>query len=161
MKPRQTPRLPRSSRNWPPVTIELRGSPRLALAWALWCLGLGASLWAGCSLPGWACSGLDLLLAALAWRGAALLLGRGAQGGPQRLRWESDGRWWHERDPDPGVYVELDPPRRLGRLVWLRWAGPQGPGWWCLDGATMEPNAWARLQARMRLQVPATGDAPR
>ena len=120
-------------------------------------MALGASLWLGCALPGWARVGLELFVLALTWRGAARLLGRGG-GAPWaggRLRWEPDGRWWYESARQQGSYVHSDPPRRLGALLWLRWTGAQGPQRCCLDGAAMELKAWALLKARMKLSAPA------
>jgi len=148
----------RSSRNWPPVEFDLNGSPLLALLWALWAVALAAALWAGCALPRWPRLGLAGLALGAGWRGALDFLGqRGAvagRAGGGQLRWERDGRWWHQSGSLPGTYVQPDPAQRLGPLLWLRWRTPQGRRYLLLDAHSAEPRRLARLKARMKFTAP-------
>jgi hypothetical protein len=122
---------------------------RLAAAWALWCLALALGLWFGCALPGWARGLLCLLALAALWRGGRQLLGRpgGVDGG---WRWEADGRWRSAGRFGPAAYVAMDPPRRLGPCLWLRWQAASGHRYLLVDGAGMEPKALALIKARMK-----------
>ncbi|HVN99555.1 MAG TPA: hypothetical protein VMT49_05900 [Steroidobacteraceae bacterium] len=137
---------PRSSRNWPPLEFETRGSPRLAVVWSLWCAALGLGLWLGCDLPRWCRLALELPVLQALWRGAGALLH-----GRVRLRCGPDGRW-RCADPRPGApYVQADPPRVLGPLLWLRWPSPAGRDrYQSVDRPGVEPNTWRAIKARMR-----------
>ena len=136
---------PRSSRNWPPLEFELRGSPRLAAAWALWCIALGLSLWLGCDLPWWYRLGLVLLVLIALWRGVRGFLRYGG-----RLHCESDGQWRHEPPKAAATYVQPTPPRALGPLLWLAWPVRGRRRYLTVDSAGVEPNAWRAIKARMR-----------
>jgi hypothetical protein len=147
----------RSSRSWPPVELELHGSPRLAVLWALWALALAAALWTGCALPWWSRLGLAGLALGAGWRGVLSLLGRRGLAAHRttngRLRWERDGRWWHQSGALEGTYVQPDPPQRLGSLLWLRWREQGRRRYLLFDARTAEPRALARLKARMKFTV--------
>jgi hypothetical protein len=132
---------PRSSRNWPPLDVELRGSPRLAAAWALWCFALGAGLWWGCDLPWWCRLGLLCLVTLALRQGVRSFLAGGG-----KLRCEPDGQWRYEPPQAATSYVQIAAPRLLGPLLWL--------GWPVVDSSRVEPNAWRAIKARMRFPGP-------
>ena len=138
--------MPRSSCNWPPLEFELRGSPRLAAAWALWCGALALGLWLGCDLPAWYRLGLVLMTAVAARQGARSLLAcRG------RVRCGPDGRWQYAGPGATAAYVQADPPRCLGPVLWLRCpARGRAHRFVAVDAACVEPNAWRAIKARMR-----------
>ncbi|MBS0388652.1 MAG: hypothetical protein JSR15_09240 [Proteobacteria bacterium] len=145
---------PRSSRNWPPLEFELRGSPRLAAAWVSWCGALALGLWLGCDLPGWWRLALVLMTTIAAWQGA-----RGLLGCCGRVRCELDGRWRYGYPAARPAYVQADPPRCLGPVLWLRWpARGRGHRYWIIDAACVEPNAWRAIKARMRFPGPVRRD---
>ena len=123
----------------------------MALGWALWCLALAAGLWAGCALVPWLRFGLAALMLPVGGLGARHLR-RGA--GAARLVWEADGRWRLQGGSHPGSYVEPDPPRRLGPILWISWRGGRGAGYLHADGIRVEPIALRALKGRMRLAEP-------
>lgn len=132
------------------TTLELRGSRRLGLAWAAWCLALAGALAAGCGLP-WplrlAATVLPLGLVRPGWRRLA---------GPpplEALRWLPDGRWQARRGGEWG-YVKVVAARHLGVLLWLCGSSAAGPFALILDGPAMEPNPMRLLQARVRWPIP-------
>jgi hypothetical protein len=124
----------------------------VAAGWALWCLALAAGLWLGCALAGWMRLGLAALALSAGWLGARQL-GRGA--GALRLVWEPDGRWRVYGASGTDSYVQTDPPRRLGPLLWVSWRGGRGARYLHADGIPVEPMALRTLKARMRLAAPA------
>lgn len=140
---------PRSLRSSPPLELELRGSRRLAAAWALWSLALAAGLLIGCALPWWCRLGLSALAAGAGWRGALTLLSAGGL-----LRWEADGRWRHAEPALPAAYVQPGPLQRLGLILWLRWPTSGGHRYFPVDGSGVEPKAWRALKARMKFSGP-------
>jgi hypothetical protein len=143
----------RSSRNWPPLDLELRGSPRLAIAWSSWCIALAAALWWGCDLAwGWRLALLSIVALAL-WRGVREFMGTHG-----RLQWDASQQWRHEPQQGEGAYVQADAPRLLGSLLWLRWPSAGRHRIVTLDAARVEPNAWRAIKARMRFQGPAARD---
>jgi len=133
--------------------LELRGSRRLALAWAAWCLALAAALVTGCNLPWPLRLAAASIPVALLWPGWRWLAGPPAL---QALRWLPDGRW-QARQGGRWGYVTLAPPRRLGCLLWLRASSASGSFRLILDGAAMEPNPMRLLQARVRWPIPTRG----
>ena len=153
MKSPPTRPSPRSSRNWPPLDLELRGSPRLAIAWISWCTALGAALWWGCDLAWWWRLALLGVVALALWRGVREF--RVTDG---RLRWDGGQRWRHEPQHGEAAYVQVDAPRLLGSLLWLRWPLAGGRRFVTLDAARVEPNAWRAIKARMRFPRPAARD---
>ena len=142
--------MPPWSASCAPPVLELRGSRRLGLAWATWCLALAAAPALGCDLP-WpprlAAAAIPLCLLRPGWRWLA--------GAPalQALRWLPDGRWQARQGGQWG-YVKLRPPRRLGPLLWLCGSSAAGPFALILDAAGMEPNPMRLLQARVRWPIP-------
>jgi hypothetical protein len=115
-----------------------------------WCLLLSAALAGGCQLP-WPArllaAAVPLGLLVPGWQWLAGLPGL------QALRWLPDGRWQARRGMVWG-YVKLEPPRRLGPLLWLRGSSPAGSFRLILDARAMEPNAMRLLQARVRWPIP-------
>ncbi len=136
---------PRSSRSWPPLELELRGSRRLAAAWVLWCLALAVAMALGCALPGWIRLGVSTLVLGALRRGALTL-----RAGGGRLRWQADGRWRHQEPGMSGTYVQPTPPQRLGPMLWLSWPGPGGRRYFPLEVSGVEPKARRTLKARMK-----------
>ena len=120
----------------------------MALGWALWCLALAAGLWAGCALAPWLRFGLAALMLPVGGLGARHLR-RGA--GALRLVWQSDGRWRIHGGSGAGSYVQPDPPRRLGPILWVSWPGGRGASYLHADGIRVEPIALRALKGRMRL----------
>ena len=117
--------------------MELRlETPRaLAWSWALWCLALALGVWWGCALCTVPRLALVAVVAVAGWRGVAQLR---RSGEPRRLRWESDGRWRLEAAPGNVVYVQPDPPRRLGAMIWIRWREGAGGRYFHADGIVVE-----------------------
>ncbi len=148
-----TPATPRSSRNWSDLRLELRGSVRLAWAWALWCCGLATAIWAGSALPVAVRFAAVLLTLCGAVRGVVTLLARRA-GDIGQLRCQGDGRWLLRDRRGAGAYVQLQPPRRLGELLWLRWHSAGRLRILIIDGALVEPNDWRRLKATLKFRTP-------
>lgn len=130
----------------------------MAAGWVLWCLALAAGLWAGCALAAWLRLGLVALVLSAGWIGARQLR-RGA--GALRLAWEPDGRWRMHDGSGAGSYVQPDPPRRLGPILWVRWRGGRGARYLHADGIPVEPKALRTLKARMRLAEPVQGTMTR
>ena len=124
----------------------------MALGWVLWCLALAAGLWLGCALAAQLRLGLAALVVSAGWLGA-LQLRRGA--GALRLVWEPDGRWRVYGGSSAGTYVQPEPPRRLGPILWVSWRGGRGARYLHADGIPVEPMALRTLKARMRLAAPA------
>jgi hypothetical protein len=153
MKNPPTRPSPRSFRNWPPLDLELRGSPRLATAWGLWCIALAAAMWWGCDLAWWWRLALLGVVALALWRGVRVfLIGEG------QLRCDAGQRWRHEAKKGETTYVQADAPRLLGPLLWFSWRSPRGRRFVTLDASRVEPNAWRALKARMRFPGPAGRD---
>jgi hypothetical protein len=153
MKSPPTRPSPRSSRNWPPLDLELRGSPRLAIAWSAWCAALAAALWWGCDLAWWWRVSLLGVVALASWHGV-----REFQGTAGRLRCDGRQHWRHEPQPGEADYVQLGTPHLLGPLLWLRWPSPGGRRFVTLDAARVEPNAWRMIKAAMKFPGPAGRD---
>lgn len=134
------------------VELRLEAPGWLSWAWVSWCLALGLCLWFGCALE----AGYRLaLLAGVAWfgvRGYTQLRPRGHAG---RLRWEADGRWWLDRGPGFVTYVQPDPPRRLGAMIWVRWRSRPGGRYFHADGIVVEPKALPALKARTHFSGPS------
>jgi hypothetical protein len=124
----------------------------MAAGWVLWCLALAAGLWVGCALSAWLRLALAFLVLAAGWFGARQLR-RGA--GALRLVWEPDGRWRVHGGSSAGSYVQPDPPRRLGPILWVGWSDGRGARYLHADGIPVEPMALRTLKARMRLAEPA------
>ena len=124
----------------------------MAVAWVLWCLALAAGLWLGCALAAQLRLGLVALVLCAGWAGARQLR-RGA--GALRLVWEPDGRWRVYGASGADSYVQTDPPRRLGPLLWVSWRGGRGARCLHADGIPVEPMALRTLKARMRLAASA------
>ena len=124
----------------------------MAAGWILWCLALAAGLWVGCALATWLRLALAALVLSAGWFGARQLR-RGA--GALRLVWEPDGRWRVYGGSGAGSYVQPDPPRRLGPILWISWPGGRGARYLHADGIPVEPMALRTLKARMRLAEPA------
>ncbi|MGH8253026.1 MAG: hypothetical protein ACRES2_03235 [Steroidobacteraceae bacterium] len=143
----------RSSRNWPPLALELRGAPRLGWAWGSWCIGLAAALWWGCDLAWWWRLALLVIVALAFWRGLREFSGLGGN-----LRCESGQRWRHESPDGDNAYVEPAAPRLLGPLLWLSWPSRRGRRFVTLDAMRVEPNAWRAIKARMKFPGPAGRD---
>ncbi len=146
----QIPPSPPWSASCAPPVLELRGSRRLGLAWAAWCLALAAALAAGCDLPWPLRLPAAAIPLALAWPGWRALAGPPAL---DALRWLPDGRWQALRC-GRWSYVKVESARRLGVLLWLRGRSGNGRFVLILDGACMEPNPVRLLQARVRWPIP-------
>ena len=132
---------------------------RLAWAWASWCSGLAVAIWAGSALPAAVRIAAVLLTLVGAGRGVVLLLARRAAD-IEHLCWQGDGRWLLRDRRGCSAYVQLQTPRRLGELLWLRWHRAGRRRILIIDGALVEPNDWRRLKARLKFRTPGgTGGA--
>lgn len=124
----------------------------MAAGWLLWCLALAAGLWLGCALPTWLRLGLAALVVSAGWLGARQLRrGAGALG----LLWEPDGRWRVYGASGADSYVQTEPPRRLGPILWVSWRAHGATRYLHADGVPVEPKALRTLKTRMRLAEPA------
>jgi len=133
--------------------LQLRGSPRLAIAWSAWCAALAAALWWGCDLAGWWRLALLGIVAFALWRGVREFRAAGGS-----LSWDGGQQWRHEPQHGEAAYVQVGAPRLLGPLLWLRWPSTGGRRFVTLDAARVEPNAWRAIKARMRFLRPAARD---
>lgn len=93
---------------------------------------------------------LAMLVAGLGFQGVRVLRGRGP-GAIQALAWHSDGRWWLQDRSGREVYVQPQPSRCWGPLLWLRWHCEGRRRLLIIDGAVVEPNQWRRLKAELKL----------
>lgn len=130
----------------------------MAAAWLAWCLGLAWGCGCGTALAGLPRLAAAVLAVLAGAAGALGLLGGRSRAWPGagwpaglRLHWLPDGSWWLEVG-GRRHYVQMSRPVVLGPLLWLRWVSPDHSGWACLEQGRIEPVAWRRLKARMKLQ---------
>jgi hypothetical protein len=118
------------------------------------------AIWAGSALPPAVRSASVALMLAGAGRGVVVLLARRA-GDIEHLCWQGDGRWLLRDRRGHSAYVQPHRPRRLGKLLWLRWYSAGQRRILIIDGALVEPNDWRRLKVALKFRIPGGADGAR